>query len=427
MAIDWTKAVEMALYASEAYKSYYEDALFVTGYQRLDGAFRQAADRETWLKGNAYKAIENPAGTSLDTRFMGIVTTAADGSLVVAFRGSATRGDWATNMSGLWPFWTDKDWVDASVAFAAWQPMLGNPNTLLVHNGFLARYLLFRDSVRRHVEAAFGPGPKPPNLYVTGHSLGGALATICALDLAASPGVLLPRPILHTFGAPRVGDHAFAGAVQDRVTGYRIWNRQDVVTRLPARGYLPAPDATRWASYEHAGTEGVLGSDGVEAGAHYLDTYYAECVLRGPEYQVRAGVRLAPDDRITSLTVRIKTANSWGAGTNNDVFIDLLGTRWGPLDRWGNDFEAGATGEYDLFAMFPDKVAGNSWTGRDLKDVGLFLGSGPGDHYNVFTHAWTPSWIEIEVNGRSLPKAFVNGSLSIGNRYAFASLAGDAP
>ena len=42
----------------------------------------------------------------------------------------------------------------------------------------------------------------PPRIWITGHSLGGALATLAAIDLAKQhPGCPL---CLYTFGCPRV-------------------------------------------------------------------------------------------------------------------------------------------------------------------------------------------------------------------------------
>jgi alpha-beta hydrolase superfamily lysophospholipase len=69
-------------------------------------------------------------------------------------------------------------------------------------------------------------------LFLTGHSLGGALAT-----LAASRW---PARACYTFGAPRVGDGAFARTL--RAPLYRVVNGQDVVPRVP-----PASDLLGFA------------------------------------------------------------------------------------------------------------------------------------------------------------------------------------
>ena len=70
--------------------------------------------------------------------------------------------------------------------------------------------------------------------YITGHSLGGAFATLAALD--ASLGGLVSSENLHlfTFGSPRVGDFNLAKAVVDNVNEmYRITHDRDIVPHLP--------------------------------------------------------------------------------------------------------------------------------------------------------------------------------------------------
>jgi hypothetical protein len=76
-------------------------------------------------------------------------------------------------------------------------------------------------------------------LYITGHSLGGALATV-AVQGALSDGI--PVTALYTFGSPRVGNEAFANEVatlaRDRGTYiYRVVNQGDGVTELPKWGF----------------------------------------------------------------------------------------------------------------------------------------------------------------------------------------------
>src|SRR5262249_13938988 len=75
-------------------------------------------------------------------------------------------------------------------------------------------------------------------LWLAGHSLGGALATLAAAHLGrdAVQG-------LYTYGCPRVGDAAFA-AVLPRRSHFRFVHRDDWVTTVP-------PDLL---GYVHAGT-----------------------------------------------------------------------------------------------------------------------------------------------------------------------------
>jgi len=69
-------------------------------------------------------------------------------------------------------------------------------------------------------------------LSITGHSLGAALATLLAIDVAANGG--FTTPVVYTFASPRVGDKVFAGTYDGLVeTSWRIANQNDIVTNLP--------------------------------------------------------------------------------------------------------------------------------------------------------------------------------------------------
>jgi len=72
-------------------------------------------------------------------------------------------------------------------------------------------------------------------LHITGHSLGGALATLAALRLARLR--VYPVQSIHTYGSPRVGDETFVREFDTSFSGrtFRIVNNEDLVTRIPPR------------------------------------------------------------------------------------------------------------------------------------------------------------------------------------------------
>lgn len=78
------------------------------------------------------------------------------------------------------------------------------------------------------------PGYK---LYVTGHSLGGALASVVAFYFACDDSI--PKPVTCiSFAAPRVGDYGFREAVNaleqsKRLRMLRIVNNNDTIAMLP--------------------------------------------------------------------------------------------------------------------------------------------------------------------------------------------------
>jgi pimeloyl-ACP methyl ester carboxylesterase len=92
-----------------------------------------------------------------------------------------------------------------------------------VHQGFSA--------VLRHtwakVESLLDEARDKP-LFLTGHSMGGALAVLTACRLAKMGR---PPTAVYTFGAPRVGDRVFCSRYV--LPTYRVVNRLDLVPELP--------------------------------------------------------------------------------------------------------------------------------------------------------------------------------------------------
>jgi triacylglycerol lipase len=78
--------------------------------------------------------------------------------------------------------------------------------------------------------AGLDPGSLP--MVVTGHSLGGALATLLVTDLTATTAL---KPQAWTFASPKVGDATFAARYGGLSTvSWRIYNQVDVVPYFPA-------------------------------------------------------------------------------------------------------------------------------------------------------------------------------------------------
>ena len=68
------------------------------------------------------------------------------------------------------------------------------------------------------------------SLWFCGHSLGGAMATICASRCFLSHIESVPEQ-LFTYGSPRVGNKQYVGFVE--LDYYRYVNNNDIVTRVP--------------------------------------------------------------------------------------------------------------------------------------------------------------------------------------------------
>ncbi|EFN50817.1 hypothetical protein CHLNCDRAFT_141758 [Chlorella variabilis] len=125
---------------------------------------------------------------------------------------------------------------------------------LWVHHGFLDAYASVRSEVLRLLETVLAGETEPWTLYVTGHSLGGALSTLCAYDCARRTWRGVPRPAIvhYNYGSPRVGNKAFAEQFDALVPNtWRVANSNDAVALVP-----------RMLGYCHVGHRALLGPDG---------------------------------------------------------------------------------------------------------------------------------------------------------------------
>ena len=88
----------------------------------------------------------------------------------------------------------------------------------LSHTGWFLAYNAsnLRPNVTDAVEAMLTYHKGAP-IYVLGHSMGGAVATLCALDLLFTFQLEPGRVRLYTYGSPRVGNEAFAHLVKLKI------------------------------------------------------------------------------------------------------------------------------------------------------------------------------------------------------------------
>ncbi len=122
------------------------------------------------------------------------------------------------------------------------------------------------------------------DLWITGHSLGAALATLLAASLDG-PGPRIQG--VYLFGSPRVGDDPFVQAYNRRYARitYRISNTSDVVTSVP----LPVPMFGSWGGYfSHVDTpvEFTRQEDNVLRN-HRMETYREEVFRPVPGFWTR--------------------------------------------------------------------------------------------------------------------------------------------
>jgi subtilisin family serine protease/pimeloyl-ACP methyl ester carboxylesterase len=126
--------------------------------------------------------------------------------VILSFRGTESLGDWLGNLRLL----------SSSRRYGK------------VHSGFLAGYLLARAEIAAALQQA-GAADKP--LFITGHSLGGALAAI----FAAEDWETFNVSGIYTFGQPRTGKAGFRSFIDSKYPYryFRFVNDDDVVPRVP--------------------------------------------------------------------------------------------------------------------------------------------------------------------------------------------------
>ena len=100
-----------------------------------------------------------------------------------------------------------------------------------VHKGFLYKYLSIRDLVINKSKEIISNN-NIENIYISGHSSGGAIANIASLDLY----YLYPNIRINTitFGSPRVANKSFIEEYNKNIKNYiRIVNKNDIIQYLP--------------------------------------------------------------------------------------------------------------------------------------------------------------------------------------------------
>lgn len=140
--------------------------------------------------------------------------------VVIAFRGTANNVNWANNIAGVFVEMTPPAGLFPAAS-----------NGILVHSGFLNDYLSLRDQIQQQVTAAVAANPSFKVLF-TGHSLGGAMATLATVDFLQHNVGRLPAVSLLTMGEPRVGNSAFATMVDTTLSSSSSFS----ATRLVNRG-----------------------------------------------------------------------------------------------------------------------------------------------------------------------------------------------
>lgn len=185
----------------------------------------------------------------------------ANNTFYICFRGAVTARDWQGS------FLTTQSSFSFSIKIGSVIPILPicPISDIEIHSGFLTLYGTVSDIVNNIVLTNINLFD---NLVITGHSLGGALASICAFNLST----LLPDKniYVYTFGKPRVGNISYAECVNS-IFGdnfHRLTNIDDVICDLP---FATMPNPSNYNQpylYQH---EGILNPYQINWGSQTLN------------------------------------------------------------------------------------------------------------------------------------------------------------
>ncbi|WP_017299195.1 lipase family protein [Nodosilinea nodulosa] len=223
-----------ALCLAKAAHLVYEDREYVTDISRLwlsediDNKWKRMSNRQyvvdvikDWLR-EGEEASERDIRSNFKYLNMLITDTQAfmfrkDNNLILVFKGTQQLNDWKTNL---------KIRLKQFTVLADQEAV---PPTGRVHRGFLDAWQSVEKQVVYYLKKWVTPDTK---LWVTGHSLGGALAAVATIALEAQGFEVAG---LYTFGQPRVADWKLVnymnGRMGDRIIRYV--NNNDIVPMIP--------------------------------------------------------------------------------------------------------------------------------------------------------------------------------------------------
>ena len=216
--MDLTQAILYAQLVNAAYATDPTDVTNDTGQTINVGAANYQV--VTSIFANDLATDMNPSRGQARVSIGLILQAAAAGDVVIAIRGT----------EGI------QEWVHDAEFLLVTCPFL--PGAGHTEDGFTAVYMSMTTTLDpkcpRVTQALSGLNfPRPvTSVTICGHSLGGALATLLALDVAANTP--FKNPAVYTYASPRSGGPQFAATYNQVVPNTnRIAGRLDLVPKLP--------------------------------------------------------------------------------------------------------------------------------------------------------------------------------------------------
>lgn len=203
--------------------------------------------------GTAKKAIVNTAKEVVKINrkipvYFGFVLSSKKHNIIV-FRGTQRTIEWVLNINAV---------------YATKESKVFSKSYGTIHPGFST---IYSNIATQTLEIAKKLNPSVP-CYVSGHSLGAAIATLAAIDIAVNVPRLKKQVQLYTYASPRVGDPVFAREHNRSIpNSYRVVNLADAITLVPFTVFFKT-------EYVHVGEEwAFLAQNGDVMPNHVVDTY----------------------------------------------------------------------------------------------------------------------------------------------------------
>ncbi|CAK9860162.1 unnamed protein product [Sphagnum jensenii] len=183
-------------------------------------------------------------------------------AIVIAWRGTEpfNTWDWSTDIDFSWARFQNGMAVHLGFleALGLCHPTSGLSDDIIANDSQMLAY----DDITKIVAKLLFDNPHA-QLFVTGHSLGGALAAVygAMLHYNAETEITDRLAAIYTFGQPRVGDQNFANYAHEKLKGHynRVVYCNDIVPRVPFDNKL--------FQFKHFG------------GCHYYDSWYNGMIL----------------------------------------------------------------------------------------------------------------------------------------------------
>lgn len=131
-------------------------------------------------------------------------------AIFITFRGSSSIDDWKHDLD----------------------TRTENPkDNIRIHKGFFDQYISVKDKIYKAIQQ-INKNINLENIHISGHSLGGALAYVCAVDIHMVTNN--PNIRVLTIGSPRPGNKDFANYFNNNIReSVRYKNKNDIITKMP--------------------------------------------------------------------------------------------------------------------------------------------------------------------------------------------------